>query len=199
MSIAQMPTQAESGDGGEGADDPGPSRSSDEMGRPASVAVEVIDPRRLMRAASRAWVEARLAEALDVLGARGEVRVQITDDAGITKAHAERCDVPGVTDVITFDLSDGAETLDADLLVCADEAKRQATLRGWGAEREVLLYALHGTLHCLGFDDRDPASFDAMHAKEDEVLEAIGVGRTYNVGPARDAGTPDTGPGGEDR
>lgn len=194
MSIGQMPTQAESGEGGEGSDDPGPSRSSDDGGRRTSVVIEVIDPRRLLRASARAWVEARLGEAVGVLESDGvtggEARVRIVDDEAIAEAHADRCGVPGVTDVITFDLTeDGADpgTLDVDLLVCADEARRQASLRGWGPEREVLLYALHGVLHCVGYDDRDAESAERIHAREDEVLVEIGVGRTYAGGPERGA------------
>jgi ssRNA-specific RNase YbeY (16S rRNA maturation enzyme) len=46
-------------------------------------------------------------------------------------------------------------------------------------EREVLLYALHGILHCAGFDDRTPQDFEAMHAEEDRILLAIDVGATF--------------------
>lgn len=201
MSIAGMQRQAESGEGAEdSADEPGPSRRSraEAGGRRGPVSIEVVDPGAMVRAEERGWVESRLGEALGVLGESldlgGEVRVRLTDDGGIAAAHAERCGVEGVTDVITFDLSEGRPgehrsgdrchqgwVLDVDLLVCVDEARRQGAARGWGVEREVLLYALHGVLHCLGYDDGDEESSRRMHAREDEVLSAIGVGRTYGV------------------
>lgn len=183
MSVARMQTQAESGEGAEGsADEPGPSRRSrvEADDRGTRSAVDVVDPGAMLRAGERAWVAERLSAALDELNVGGEVRVRLTDDAGIARAHAERCGVEGVTDVITFDLSDDAsDELDVDLLVCADEARRQGEARRWPVQREVLLYALHGVLHCLGYDDADDESSRRMHAREDEILCAIGVGRTY--------------------
>ncbi len=197
MSIVEMPTQAESGDGGEGAaDDPGPSRSSGGAHRGDLPTIEIVDPASMLRASERAWLERNLADALHAVaredGVRGgEIRVRLVDDAEIASAHEQRCGVAGVTDVITFDLADGAArdggTLDADLLVCVDEARRQAAPRGWTAEREVLLYALHGVLHCVGYDDADGASSRRMHAREDEILDAIGVGRTFAARPGEGA------------
>ena len=70
--------------------------------------------------------------------------------------------------------------LDTDILVCLDEANRQSTARGYPCERELLLYTLHGVLHCIGFDDHEEADFEAMHAAEDAVLAAIGVGPVFH-------------------
>lgn len=80
--------------------------------------------------------------------------------------------------------------LDTDLLVCFDEAVRQsADSKGSGdaaggggvypVERELLLYVVHGVLHCLGMDDHDEASAARMHRMEDLVLTAIGVGPVF--------------------
>ena len=67
----------------------------------------------------------------------------------------------------------------ADIAVCVDEADRGAALRDHTIQREALLYALHGVLHCAGFDDRNEENSRAMHAEEDRILEAIGVGATF--------------------
>ncbi|MEM1424076.1 MAG: rRNA maturation RNase YbeY [Planctomycetota bacterium] len=132
------------------------------------------------------YVREKLGSALAHLGARGGVRVAIVDDAAITHEHVRTLGVEGTTDVITFDLADGASEggapLDVDLLLCVDEARRRAGERSIPVERELLLYALHGVLHCLGYDDTDDASFARMHAREDEVLRAIGVGATFACG-----------------
>lgn len=125
--------------------------------------------------------------AMERLGATGEVRVRLVEDAEMAAAHQRHCGVPGTTDVITFDLTEGGsargKALDVDLLVCADEAERQARTRGHEVRGEVLLYIVHGMLHCLGHDDHDEADASAMHAREDEVLTAIGVGATYATSP----------------
>lgn len=138
--------------------------------------------------ADRTWVAQRGTAALERLGAVGEVRARLVEDAEMAAAHERHCGVPGTTDVITFDLTDGgsasAASLDVDLLVCVDEAERQARARGHELKQEVLLYVVHGVLHCLGHDDHDEADAAAMHAREDEILSAIGVGATFASGEA---------------
>ncbi len=115
--------------------------------------------------------------ALDA--ARGEVRVRLVGDEEMAAAHERHTGVSGTTDVLTFDLSDGDGWLDVDILVCVDEAARQGLQRGISAERELLLYIVHGVLHCLGYDDHTDEQSRRMHAREDEILERIGVGATY--------------------
>jgi probable rRNA maturation factor len=152
--------------------------------------VDIADPER--RVARLEWLVARSHDALDHLRAAGEVRVRVVGDAEMAAAHEEFAGAPGTTDVLTFDLSDpdapppvapDARRLDADILVCADEARRQAASRGHEVERELLLYIIHGVLHCMGHDDHDEAAAAAMHTREDEVLAAIGVGPTYRSAP----------------
>ncbi|MEM9372899.1 MAG: rRNA maturation RNase YbeY, partial [Planctomycetota bacterium] len=100
-------------------------------------------------------------------------------------AHEHHTGVPGTTDVLTFDLrseearATEVRTLDADITVCVDEARRRGRELRHEPRRELLLYVIHGVLHCLGHDDHDPTAFDRMHAAEDELLERIGVGRTF--------------------
>ena len=108
----------------------------------------------------------------------GEVRVRIVDDAEMSAQHEEYAGIPGTTDVLTFDMSGesdprGVVLLDVDITVCLDEAARQGATRGHTPEDELLLYALHGVLHCLGHDDHDDEAYRAMHAAEDEILAAI--------------------------
>lgn len=150
--------------------------------------VSLIDAAGALDGRAAGWLSARALAAMERLGVAGEARVRLVGDAEMAAAHERHCGVAGTTDVITFDLADGmsarGEPLDVDLLVCVDEARRQAASRGHSMERELLLYVVHGVLHCLGHDDHDEAAAAAMHAREDEVLEAIGVGVTYG----RDAG-----------
>ena len=144
--------------------------------------VEVVDRgMRLAPGVSR-WLEERATEALAVLGAGGEVRVRAVGDAEMAAAHEKYSGVPGTTDVLTFDLGESDGGLDTDILVCVDEAGRQSGVRGHTVEQELLLYVVHGVLHCLGHDDHDPDAAARMHAEEDRVLAAVGVGVTYARG-----------------
>jgi rRNA maturation RNase YbeY len=78
--------------------------------------------------------------------------------------------------------------LDTDILACVDVAARQASIRGYSVEKELLLYIVHGVLHCLGHDDHDEAAAARMHATEDAVLTAIGVGAVYGGREVNDSG-----------
>jgi probable rRNA maturation factor len=105
----------------------------------------------------------------------------IVDDAMMSDLHQRFARVEGTTDVLTFDLreqSDGAD-VEGEIYICHDEAARQADQRRHPVRHELLLYAIHGLLHLLGYDDHEPADHQAMHAREDELLKRIGVGPVF--------------------
>ncbi len=183
------------------ADDP-PPRSP--AGTPVGgvVEVDVVDATgRLSRALCRDLC-ARLERAVRTLGAAGEVRARVVGDSEMASLHGRHLGDATTTDVLTFDLREGggggaggaggeasgAGPLDVDLVLCLDEAERQARERGHGAGEELVLYALHGVLHCLGHDDHDEQDAARMHAEEDRVLRAIGVGAVYARSEGVDAG-----------
>jgi len=150
-------------------------------GTPADV--DVVDSTGDLPAPDRDRLCDAAARALAHLGCAGSLRVRIVDDGAMGEAHERWSGVRGTTDVLTFDLGTQGRELDADVLVCLDEARRQGGARGHEAWRELLLYVVHAALHCLGHDDHDEIDARAMHRLEDETLEAIGVGQTYVGGP----------------
>jgi probable rRNA maturation factor len=121
------------------------------------------------------------------MGVVGEVRIRLVRDAEMARAHETHTGVGGTTDVLTFDLREpgliagdpASVPMDTDLLLCVDEAARQAEARGIPILHELLLYTVHGILHCLGHDDHDETEAAAMHAREDEILTAIGLGVVF--------------------
>lgn len=150
--------------------------------------LELLDQTGRLAASDQAWIREQGVRALALLGARGEVRIAVIDDARMDEAHRRYSGVAGTTDVLTFDLREAGEgPLDTDVMVCLDEAHRRAAERGHGAREELLLYVIHAALHCLGFDDHDEAQALRMHAEEDRVLTALGVGAVYSR-PAGSAG-----------
>ncbi len=107
------------------------------------------------------------------------VHIEVVGDERMTALHARFSNLATVTDVLTFPASRGSEPIDVDIAVCYGVAHAAAAERGWGVERELLLYALHGVLHCAGFDDHDESEHRRMHEEEDRILDALGVGRTF--------------------
>ena len=110
-----------------------------------------------------------------------EMSVALVDDKRMSELHEQFMGVAGPTDVLTFPLeTDKRRRVTAgEVVVCVPEARRAAKKVGTDARREVLLYALHGMLHLCGFDDRTDRDFERMHAKEDEILTRLGVGRVF--------------------
>ena len=113
----------------------------------------------------------------------GDITVAVVDDGQMSKLHQQFLGLDTTTDVLTFDLRpDGQGSIEADIVICIDEARRQAEKLGHDVRNELLLYALHGVLHLLGYDDHDSADAQRMHEKEDQLLEEAGVGRIYRPG-----------------
>ena len=146
-------------------------------------ALELVDATGQLSVKELAGLREQVAAAAAQLGAAGEVRLRLVGDDEMAASHVRHMGVPGTTDVITFDLAEGGaasgEAMDVDLLICVDEAQRQAARRGIERQRELLLYAVHGMLHCLGHDDTNERAAAAMHEMEDQTLSAIGLGPIY--------------------
>ncbi len=172
-----------------GKDEPEPASSAEEPPERAGEGDGLVVDLTLSRdvaaidGSAQAWLVENTRRIADQLRLEGELRIRIVGDGEMANAHKRHLGDTSTTDVMTFDLADGAAArgapIDADLLACADEAARRAQEHGYTTERELLLYVVHGLLHCLGHDDHDDASYERMHALEDELLEAIGVGATF--------------------
>lgn len=133
---------------------------------------EDVDEPLLVRA-----VEATL-RAHDV--PRASISIALVDDPAIAEINKTHLNHQGPTDVITFDLRDEpAAPVEGEIVVSIDTATRESAARGHDLSAELGLYVVHGTLHLLGYDDHEEADAARMHAREDEILTALGVGSIY--------------------
>jgi probable rRNA maturation factor len=119
---------------------------------------------------------------------RADISIAIVDDKYIKKVNREFLGKAKVTDVISFDLSDannvgwhGQKRSMAmfELVINAQEARKQAKKRRHSAEAEFVLYVVHGFLHNVGFNDIKKSGASRMHKMEDEILDEFGYGITY--------------------
>jgi probable rRNA maturation factor len=108
------------------------------------------------------------------------IGIKIVGDPEMCELHLRWHNQNSTTDVITFE-SDTEGPLEVDMAVCLDEAERAAMTRDHTADEELLLYAVHGLLHCCGFDDHDDQASAAMHREEDRLLRAIGLAAIYTT------------------
>ena len=97
----------------------------------------------------------QLAAVADIatrhVGSPGAFGVAFVDDAEMARFHAEFSDDPTTTDVLSFPTSDDDEYR-GDVIICADQAMRQAVALGVPYLAELAILALHGFLHVLGYD-----------------------------------------------
>ena len=130
------------------------------------------------------WLHRQIELVIPLLSRPVEhVEVLIVDDESMIDFHQRFCDDDTTTDVLTFpSTTDMGTPLDVHIIINVEEALRQSKSRPHGALKELLLYVVHGLLHCCGHDDKAPEDSDRMHAEEDRLLEAIGVGRVYDHG-----------------
>ena len=98
----------------------------------------------------------------------------------MTSLHKAHSNIDATTDVLTFDRGSSEDSIEADIAICSDEAKSTCNQRGHSLNEELLLYIVHGMLHCVGYDDHDEESHQKMHAEEDRILVAIGVGPVWS-------------------
>lgn len=89
----------------------------------------------------------------------------------MARVHEEYMNVPGSTDVITFDHgSKPPDEIHGEIFICVDDAISQAKEFGTTWQSEIARYMIHGILHLEGFDDIDPQERKAMKWTEDKLL-----------------------------
>ncbi|MCG3131177.1 MAG: Endoribonuclease YbeY [Phycisphaerae bacterium] len=110
--------------------------------------------------------------------ARAKIHVALVPDACIADLNERFLQHEGATDVLSFDLSEnrGSE-VEGEIVISVDTALREARRRGHDPGVELALYAAHGALHLLGWDDGTEDEARLMHARADDALEACGLAR----------------------
>lgn len=101
----------------------------------------------------------------------------VTDDT-IQKMNKRFLDHDYATDVLSFPLSDSqheTDVLEGEIAISYDTAQRRAGEYGWGTENELLLYAVHGTLHLIGLSDQTVQERTLMRRAERNILARMNI------------------------
>lgn len=124
------------------------------------------------RVVPRQQLEAALAAAarLHPKLAKQTVSVAIVGDSQMRRLNRVYHGVDATTDVLTFSLDPEANV---EIIICYDQASRQAKAADWSLAREVQLLLIHGLLHSVGFDDQRPADERAMRLAEAAALRQL--------------------------
>ena len=132
----------------------------------------VVEQRQRRVPISHTRLARAIHRALTAVGRpTGIVEVTVVDDAEIRRLNAAHRGIGRRTDVLAFPLeAPDAGPLVGQVIISADAAARQARRLRVPLALELDLLATHGTLHLVGYDDRDPVEADLMHRREREIL-----------------------------
>ena len=119
----------------------------------------------------------------------------VTEDE-IKRLNADNRGIDRVTDVLSFpyqngikgkiiDIADFADDVDPDsgnliigsVAICEKRAVEQAAEYGHSVIREVCYLALHGILHCFGYDHIEKADEEEMTALAEKIMNKINLTR----------------------
>ena len=125
-------------------------------------------------------------EGIDEEGA--EVSVSFVTPEEIQALNRDYREVDRVTDVLSFPQFDSVDDLIdmqeetgvaelGDVVICMDRAREQAEEFGHPLEREVIYLFVHSILHLLGYDHMEEDEKAEMRAREDEVMDELGITR----------------------
>jgi probable rRNA maturation factor len=138
-------------------------------------------------------LESAVGETVSAALGHGACEVELTlcGDAEMERLNFDHMGERSPTDVLAFPLhewmvdgrrshladDDGVSppgaTLLGDVVIDVDQAVRQASAGDWSVPEEIVLLAIHGTLHLLGHDHTDMDEEQQMRGVEHEVLATL--------------------------
>ena len=77
------------------------------------------------------------------------------------------------TDIISFPMN--TDPVSGDILISVDRVRENAKTYSTSFEREMGRVLVHGLLHFLGYDDKEPGDKKRMRKKEDHYLHQLGL------------------------
>ena len=130
-------------------------------------------------------LEKVMQKSLEVEGLEDswEISLLFVDNEEIRKINSEHRNIDKATDVLSFpmhekeDLKDAKEKILGDIVISLEKAEEQASEYGHSFEREVGFLTCHSMFHLMGYDHDTNENTDIMRAKEETVLESLGIRR----------------------
>ena len=94
----------------------------------------------------------------------------LTNDNILLQLNKEYLHHITLTDIITFDLSDGSGKLTGDIYISVDRARENAREYKVGLHDELKRLMIHGVLHLMGYKDKTSEEKVQMRAREEFYL-----------------------------
>jgi probable rRNA maturation factor len=93
-----------------------------------------------------------------------EVDVAIVSDRVIARVHEQFMNIPGPTDVITFE--------HGEIVMSAETAVVHSRRYGQAVNIELALYTVHGLLHLNGYEDAAAGDAQRMRKTQERIMKA---------------------------
>ena len=100
----------------------------------------------------------------------GELNFIFCSDDYLLKINQEYLNHDTYTDIVTFDNSETPGTIVGDIFISIDRIRENAAKFKVTPIDELHRVVIHGTLHLLGYTDKNKKSKSLMTQKEDEYL-----------------------------
>ena len=163
--------------------------------------IEIVDGGRVREELARQLEKAiSFAVQQETGGDNFEVCLSLTDGEGIRKLNCEYRGMDKETDVLSFPLLERKpgqrgefwdeqdidpqtnEVMLGDIVLSVEAAHAQAEEYGHSLEREAVYLCVHSVLHLLGYDHIQPEDKLLMRRREEEIMDALGLGRETAAG-----------------
>ena len=143
---------------------------------------QVEIPKESLEYMNRALDEALAKEG--VYGDRGQVSLTIVSPEEIQQLNREYRQVNRVTDVLSFPQYVSPNKIPADsmyllgdVVICMEQAVKQAEEYGHSIQRELVYLFVHSIFHLFGYDHMEEEEKQAMREAEEAVMKQIGLER----------------------
>ena len=117
------------------------------------------------------WIEQVVLSEEKILG---EVNYIFCDDEYLHKINVEYLDHDTLTDIISFDYSEG-NLVQGDIFISIERVADNASDYDVPFNEELKRVMIHGILHYCGYKDKSDSDEKLMRSKEDEKIKMFHV------------------------
>ena len=100
----------------------------------------------------------------------GDINFIFCDDQHLLSLNQKHLNHNTLTDIITFDLSDDPNIVQADIFISLDRVQDNAQKFETTTHDELRRVMIHGVLHVLGLNDKTERDKRRMRSAEDKAL-----------------------------
>ncbi len=101
------------------------------------------------------------------------VNIAFCSDDEILKINIDFLNHNYYTDILTFNLSEKTDVLDADIFISYETVMYNSNKYSVSFNNEMCRVLIHGILHLIGFNDKKPKEKKQMTAEENQKLEDL--------------------------